>query len=105
MSESRPLEKCSARHLLTLILGKEVKNAKRNVPRAMTAAVCANCMLQWIMMTMVSYRLGDPKLYNAAPGGMTIIAVYMQATNSKAVTTLFMVAKLLVLFISMFNIL
>ncbi|KAK3683234.1 hypothetical protein LTR37_020428 [Vermiconidia calcicola] len=88
-----------------LHMSKEVKNSRRNVPIAMTSAVIANSIIQWITMVVVCYRLGDPKIIAAAPGGTTIIAVYMQATNSKAVTTVFIVAQLITLFVSLFNIL
>lgn len=71
----------------------------------MITAVAANSTLQWILMVVVCYRLGDPKIVAAAPGGTSIIAVYMQATNSKAVTTVFIVAQLTTLFVSLFNIL
>ena len=42
--------------------GKEVKNSRRNVPIAMTSAVTANSLIQWITMTVVCYRLGDPEV-------------------------------------------
>ena len=82
-----------------------MRNAKRNVPIAMISAVSANGTLQWVYMLIVCYRMGDPKVVAAAPGGMSIIAIYMQASNSKSVTTVFMVAMLITLFVSLFNIL
>ena len=71
----------------------------------MTSSVVANSLLQLITMIVVCYRLGDPAIIAAAPGNTAIIAVYMQATNSKAITTVFIVAQLVVFFVSLFNIL
>ena len=71
----------------------------------MTRSVMANCVLQTIAMIVVCYRLGDPEVIAAAPGNTAIIAVYMQATNSKATTTVFILAQLVVFFVSLFNIL
>lgn len=85
--------------------GKEVKDSKTTVPLAMISATIANSTLQWIMMVVICYRLGDPEVIAAAPGGTSLIAVYMQASNSATVTTVFIVALQVVLFISMFNIL
>ena len=70
----------------------------------MVFAVVLNSIMQWIWLLVVLYRFGDPETVNNAPGGVAIIGVYMNATNSKAVTTLFVVFQLLILFISLFNI-
>ena len=86
------------------VAGKEVKDPKRNVPRAMVFAVVLNSVMQFIWLLVVLYRFGDPDVVANAPGGMAIIGVYMNATHSKAVTTLFVVFQLFVLFVSLFNI-
>ena len=77
---------------------------KLNVPRAMVFAAVLNSAMQFIWLLVVLYRFGDPKVVANAPGGMAIIGVYMNATNSKALTTLFVVFQLVILFISLFNI-
>lgn len=84
--------------------GKEIKNPKKNVPLAMVSAVVLNSSMQWIWLLVVLYRFGDPEAVANAPFGMSMIGVYMNATNSKPVTTLFMIFHLLVLFVSLFNI-
>ena len=90
--------------LLTSIIGKEVKQPKRNVPRAMVFAVLLNSIMQFVWLVVVMYRIGDLDNVNNAPFGMAIIGVYMNATNSKPVTTLFVIFQLLILFTSLFNI-
>ncbi len=59
----------------------------------------------YCLETEHSLTLCCHQIYLNAPGGTTIIAVYMQATNSKGVTTVFIVAQLITLFVSLFNIL
>lgn len=70
----------------------------------MVFAAVLNSAMQFIWLLVVLYRFGDPKVVANAPGGMAIIGVYMNATNSKALTTLFVVFQLVILFISLFNI-
>lgn len=86
------------------MIGKEVKRPKRNVPRAMVFAVVLNSIMQFVWLLVVMYRIGDLNNVTNAPLGMAIIGIYMNATNSKAVTTLFVVFQLIILFISLFNI-
>ena len=90
--------------MLTGCIGKEVKQPKRNVPLAMVFAVVLNSIMQFVWLVVVMYRIGDLDNVNNAPLDMAIIGIYMNATNSKAVTTLFVVFQLLILFISLFNI-
>ncbi|KAK4502131.1 hypothetical protein PRZ48_005554 [Zasmidium cellare] len=87
-----------------LHMSKEVKRPKRNVPRAMIFAVVLNSVMQFVWLIVVMYRFGDPETVANAPGGMAIIGIYMNATNSKAVTTVFVVFQIIILFISLFNI-
>ncbi|KAL8696781.1 MAG: hypothetical protein Q9201_007479 [Fulgogasparrea decipioides] len=87
-----------------LHMSKEVKTPKLNVPRAMVFAVVLNSVMQFIWLLVVMHRFGDPEVVANAPGGMAIVGVYMSATNSKPITTLFVVFQLIILFISLFNI-
>lgn len=84
--------------------GKEVKKPRLNVPRAMIFAVVLNSAMQFVWLLVVLYRFGDPDVVANAPGGVAIIGVYMNATNSKALTTLFVFFQLFILFVSLFNI-
>ena len=70
----------------------------------MMFAVVLNSAMQFIWLLVVMYRFGDPDVVANAPGGMAIIGVYMNATNSKAITTLFVFFQLFILFVSLFNI-
>lgn len=88
----------------SVLPGKEVKRPKVNVPRAMIFAVILNSAMQFVWLLVVLYRFGDPDAVANAPGGLAIIGVYLNATKSKAVTTLFVVFHLFILFVSLFNI-
>ncbi|KAL8691569.1 MAG: hypothetical protein Q9218_003229 [Villophora microphyllina] len=87
-----------------LHMSKEVKKPKVNVPRAMIFSTILNSVMQFIWLLVVLYHFGDPEVVAKSPGGVAIIGVYMNATNSKAVTTLFVIFHLVILFISLFNI-
>ena len=91
--------------LTMLSVGKEVKQPHKNSPIAMCTALITNWVVQVAFMIAVCYRLGDPDVLAAAPGGTSIIAVIMQATHSKVATTIFIVAMEFNLFVSLFNIL
>jgi len=81
-----------------------VKKPKTNVPRAMVFAVVLNSIVQFVWLLVVLYRFGDPDVVANAPGGLAIIGVYINATHSRAVTTLFVIFHMVILFISLFNI-
>ncbi|KAF2718173.1 amino acid transporter [Polychaeton citri CBS 116435] len=87
-----------------LHMSKEVKKPKKNVPRAMIFAVVLNSLMQFVWLVVVMYRFGDPETVAKAPGGMAIIGIYMNATNNRAITTVFVIFQLIILFISLFNI-
>jgi len=91
--------------LTYLYIGKEVKEPHKNSPIAMVSALTTNWIVGAVFMIAVCYRLGDPTVVAAAPGGTSIIAVLMQATHSKVATTIFITAMEFNLFVSLFNIL
>jgi len=70
----------------------------------MIFAVALNSTMQFVWLVVVMYRIGDLDNVTNAPLGMAIIGVYMNATSSKAVTTVFVVFQIIILFISLFNI-
>ncbi len=52
-----------------------MKNSRRNVPIAMTAAVTANSIIQWITMVVVCYRLGDPKVISRRKARSQLLSI------------------------------
>ena len=71
----------------------------------MVLGVFLNSILAFVWTIVLLYHFGDPEAIENAPGGLAIIGVYMSATGSRAVTTLFVVFKMYTLYISLFNIL
>lgn len=86
-------------------MSKDVRNPKKNVPRAMAFSVALNAAMQFVWLVVaLYYGFGDSDAIANAPGGLTIVGIYLGATKSKAATSILITFHLIILYISMFNI-
>lgn len=60
--------------------------------------------MQWAFIICLLYSVGNVDAVTNTPTGLPIIEVYYQATNSVAVTNVFVVAIAIVIFVSLFNV-
>lgn len=70
----------------------------------MVFVVVLNSIVQFVWLLVVLYRFDDPNVVANAFDDLAIIDVYINATHSKVVTTLFVIFHMIILFISLFNI-
>jgi len=61
--------------------------------------------MQWAFAICLFFSIGDIDAVATTPTGLPMIEIYHQATNSKAVTNVFMVAIAIVICVALFNVL
>lgn len=85
-------------------LGAEVKRVRTRAPYSIISSVISNAIMQWAFIICLLYSIGNIDAVTNTPTGLPIIEVFYQATNSKAVTNVFVVAIAIVIFVSLFNV-
>lgn len=89
---------------MSLQLGAEIKKVKTRAPYSIIFATVSNAIMQWAFAVCILYTIGNVDLVTGTDTGLPLIEVFYQATNSKPVTTLYVVAIAIVLYIALFNI-
>lgn len=75
-------------------MGEEVRDAAHVVPRAMMWTWVGNGLLGWIMTITFCYCVGDIESVLTTPLGTAFMQVFLNATKSKAATTVLTVLML-----------
>jgi len=70
----------------------------------MILIVILNSIVQFVWFFVVLYRFNDLNVIVNAFNDLIIIDVYINATYSRVVTTLFVIFHIIIFFISLFNI-
>jgi amino acid transporter len=83
--------------------GAEVKNPERRVPQSMVYSVVINGILSFAFIICLMFTLGDLNTALSTPTGYPIIAVFYEATHSKAATNTLMALILFTGIVAMFG--
>jgi len=89
--------------LMNIYIGAEVKKVRTRAPYSIIAATVSNAIMQWGFAICILYTIGNIDLVTGTDTGLPLIEVLYEASNSKAVATVFVVAVAIVLFVALFN--
>lgn len=89
---------------MNMRLGAEIKKVRTRAPWSIITATVSNGVMEWAWAICVLYTIGSVDLVTGSNTGLPLIEVFYQATGSKAVTALYVVAIAMVLYIALFNI-
>ncbi len=81
-----------------------MKKPKINVSCAMILIMILNSIVQSMWILVVLYRFDDFDVIVNAFDDLAIINVFINATHSRVVTTLFVIFHIIIFFILLFNI-
>jgi amino acid transporter len=68
------------------VIGEEIKDASRTLPKAMMSAVGVNAFLGFIMIITICFTLGDVNSVLETPTGFPFIQIFYNTTQSYAAT-------------------
>jgi amino acid transporter len=68
------------------VIGEEIKDASRTLPKAMMSAVGVNACLGFIMIITICFTLGDVNSVLETPTGFPFIQIFYNTTQSYAAT-------------------
>lgn len=87
-----------------MLQGAEIKQVRTRAPWSIIISSLSNGIMEWAFAICILYTIGNVDLVTGSDTGLPIIEIFYQATDSKPVTTLFVVAPAIVLYIALFNV-